>query len=170
MKFADRIALFSKRNQRHGFRYLSRIFQKAPLLARSPRNPSSSLSSMLKLSISTDGRRGGAVCGDAGGRLLEAVPRDVPGGFVCAANAAQSSPMNGYFDTLLRSDNPSAQGQQPSDTMAAFASRPLAFNPAGRHQRRRCDDAKHRQRPMPPDQPRRNLLEPRRSIQACERA
>ena len=34
-----------------------------------------------------------------------------------AANAAQSSPMNGYVDTLLRSDNPSAQGQQnPSDT------------------------------------------------------
>jgi hypothetical protein len=34
-----------------------------------------------------------------------------------AANAAQSSPMNGYVDTLLRSDNPSSQGQQnPSDT------------------------------------------------------
>jgi hypothetical protein len=34
-----------------------------------------------------------------------------------AANAAQSSPMNGYVDTLLRSDNSSAQGQQnPSDT------------------------------------------------------
>jgi hypothetical protein len=34
-----------------------------------------------------------------------------------AANAAQSLPMNGYVDTLLRSDNPSAQGQQnPSDT------------------------------------------------------
>jgi hypothetical protein len=34
-----------------------------------------------------------------------------------AANAAQSSPMSGYVDTLLRSDNPSAQGQQnPSDT------------------------------------------------------
>jgi hypothetical protein len=34
-----------------------------------------------------------------------------------AANAAQSSPLNGYVDTLLRSDNPSAQGQQsPSDT------------------------------------------------------
>jgi hypothetical protein len=33
-----------------------------------------------------------------------------------AANAAQSSPMSGYVDTLLRSDNPSAQGQQnPSD-------------------------------------------------------
>jgi hypothetical protein len=28
-----------------------------------------------------------------------------------AANAAQSSPMSGYVDTLLRSDNPSAQGQ-----------------------------------------------------------
>jgi hypothetical protein len=34
-----------------------------------------------------------------------------------AVNAAQSSPMSGYVDTLLRSDNPSAQGQQnPSDT------------------------------------------------------
>jgi hypothetical protein len=34
-----------------------------------------------------------------------------------AANAAQSSPVNGYVDMLLRSDNPSAQGQQsPSDT------------------------------------------------------
>jgi hypothetical protein len=33
-----------------------------------------------------------------------------------AANSAQSSPMDGYIDTLLRSDNPSAQGQQnPSD-------------------------------------------------------
>lgn len=29
-----------------------------------------------------------------------------------AANAAQSSPMSGYVDTLLRSDNPSPQGQQ----------------------------------------------------------
>src|ERR1700712_2484152 len=28
-----------------------------------------------------------------------------------AANAAQSSPMSGYVDTLLRPDNPSAQGQ-----------------------------------------------------------
>src|SRR3984885_8114264 len=34
-----------------------------------------------------------------------------------AANAAQSSPMNGHVDTLLRSDNSSAQSQQsPSDT------------------------------------------------------
>jgi len=34
-----------------------------------------------------------------------------------AANATQSSPMNGYVDTLLRSDNPSAQVQQnPSET------------------------------------------------------
>ena len=34
-----------------------------------------------------------------------------------AASAAQSSPMNGYVDTLMRSDNPSAQGQQnPCDT------------------------------------------------------
>lgn len=29
-----------------------------------------------------------------------------------AANSVQSSPMDGYVDTLLRSDNPSAQGQQ----------------------------------------------------------
>ena len=35
----------------------SRILRKAPLLARSPRKPSSSFSSMLKLSTSTDGRR-----------------------------------------------------------------------------------------------------------------
>lgn len=34
-----------------------------------------------------------------------------------ASNSAQSSSMDGYVDTLLRSDNPSAQGQQnPSDT------------------------------------------------------
>jgi hypothetical protein len=34
-----------------------------------------------------------------------------------AANSAQSSPMDGYVDTLLRSDNPSAQAQQnPSDS------------------------------------------------------
>jgi hypothetical protein len=33
-----------------------------------------------------------------------------------AANSEQSSPMDGYVDRLLRSDNPSAQGQQnPSD-------------------------------------------------------
>jgi hypothetical protein len=31
-----------------------------------------------------------------------------------AANPAQTSPMNNYVDTLLRSDNPSAQGQQNS--------------------------------------------------------
>jgi len=36
-----------------------------------------------------------------------------------AASSAQSSPMEGYVDTLLRSDNPSAQGQQnSSDTRA----------------------------------------------------
>jgi hypothetical protein len=36
-----------------------------------------------------------------------------------AANSAQTSPMDGYVDTLLRSDNPSAQGQQnPADTRA----------------------------------------------------
>jgi hypothetical protein len=33
-----------------------------------------------------------------------------------AANAAQNSPMSGYVDTLLRSDNPSAQGQQTGDS------------------------------------------------------
>jgi len=36
-----------------------------------------------------------------------------------AASSAQSSPMDGYVDALLRSDNPSAQGQQNStDTRA----------------------------------------------------
>jgi hypothetical protein len=36
-----------------------------------------------------------------------------------AASSAQSSPMDGYVDTLFRSDNPSAQGQQnPSDARA----------------------------------------------------
>jgi hypothetical protein len=39
-----------------------------------------------------------------------------------AANSAQSSPMDGYVDTLLRSDNPSAQGQQnSSDSRAEMA-------------------------------------------------
>jgi hypothetical protein len=32
-----------------------------------------------------------------------------------AANTAQNSPMSGYVDTLLRSDNSSAQGQQTGD-------------------------------------------------------
>ena len=42
----------------------------------------------------------------------------VAGATQAAANAAQS-PMNRYVDTLLRSDNPSAQGQQnPADTRA----------------------------------------------------
>ena len=36
-----------------------------------------------------------------------------------AANSAQSSPMDGYVDTLLRSDNPSAQGQQSPSTRGA---------------------------------------------------
>ena len=41
----------------------------------------------------------------------------VSGATVAATNSAQSSPMDGYVDTLFRSDNPSAQGQQsPSDT------------------------------------------------------
>jgi len=36
-----------------------------------------------------------------------------------AANSAQSSPMDGYVDALLRSDNPSSQGQQnPSEARA----------------------------------------------------
>ena len=36
-----------------------------------------------------------------------------------AASSTQSSPMDAYVDTLFRSDNPSAQGQQnPSDTRA----------------------------------------------------
>jgi hypothetical protein len=39
-----------------------------------------------------------------------------------AANSAQSSSMDGYVDTLLRSDNPSAQGQQnPSDARREMA-------------------------------------------------
>lgn len=38
------------------------------------------------------------------------------GATTAATNSAQSSPMDGYVDTLLRSDNPSAQSQQnPSD-------------------------------------------------------
>jgi hypothetical protein len=36
-----------------------------------------------------------------------------------AANSAQSSPMDGYVDTLLRSDNPKAQGQQNSSDSRA---------------------------------------------------
>src|SRR5258708_40282176 len=40
-----------------GLRRPSNILRNAPLLARSPRNPSSSLSSILRLSTSTDGRR-----------------------------------------------------------------------------------------------------------------
>jgi hypothetical protein len=39
-----------------------------------------------------------------------------------ATNSAQSSPMDGYVDALLRSDNPSVQGQQnPSDTHSEMA-------------------------------------------------
>src|ERR1700694_693114 len=41
----------------NGLRRLSRISRNAPLLARSPRKPSSSFNSILKLSTSTDGRR-----------------------------------------------------------------------------------------------------------------
>jgi hypothetical protein len=57
-----------------------------------------------------------------GAMLLAAPASSLVGGTLAGAtqgtaNAAQSSPMNGYVDTLLRSDNPSAQGQQsPSDT------------------------------------------------------
>ena len=43
----------------------------------------------------------------------------ISGATQAAVNSAQSSPMDGYVDTLLRSDNPSAQGQQnPADTRA----------------------------------------------------
>jgi hypothetical protein len=43
----------------------------------------------------------------------------LPGATQAAANSAQSSPMDGYVDSLLRSDNPSAQGQQnPADSRA----------------------------------------------------
>jgi hypothetical protein len=43
----------------------------------------------------------------------------VSGAMQAAANPVQSSPMDGYVDTLLRSDNPSAQSQQgPSDSRA----------------------------------------------------
>jgi hypothetical protein len=59
------------------------------------------------------------------GALLLASPASsiigsgLSGATQAAANSAQSSPMDGYVDTLLRSDNPSAQGQQgPSDTRA----------------------------------------------------
>ncbi len=39
-----------------------------------------------------------------------------------AANSAQTSPLDGYVDTLLRPDNPSAQGQQdPAATRAEMA-------------------------------------------------
>ena len=41
--------------------------------------------------------------------------RTLAGATQGAANAGQSSPMSGYVDTLLRSDNPSAQGQQSGD-------------------------------------------------------
>jgi hypothetical protein len=41
------------------------------------------------------------------------------GATMAAANSAQSSPMDGYVDTLLRPDNPSSQTQQnPSDSRA----------------------------------------------------
>src|SRR5665213_2643925 len=40
-----------------GLRSVSKILRNAPLLARSPRKPSSSFNSILKLSTSTDGRR-----------------------------------------------------------------------------------------------------------------
>src|ERR1700749_2222688 len=63
------------------------------------------------------------------GALLLASPASsiigggLSGATQAAANSAQSSPMDGYVDTLLRSDNPSAQaqaqGQQgPSSTRA----------------------------------------------------
>ena len=61
------------------------------------------------------------------GALLLASPASsiigggLSGATQAAANSAQSSPMDGYVDTLLRSDNPSAQGQGqqgPSGTRA----------------------------------------------------
>jgi hypothetical protein len=52
--------------------------------------------------------------------LLAATATSLIGGTLAgatqgAAYAAQSSPMSGYVDTLLRPDNPSAQGQQTGD-------------------------------------------------------
>ena len=59
-----------------------------------------------------------------GAMLLASPASSLVGGAIsgatqAAVNSAQSSPMDGYVDTLLRSDNPSAQGQQnPADTRA----------------------------------------------------
>ena len=55
-----------------------------------------------------------------GALLLAAPATSLIGGTLAgatqgAANAAQSSPMSGYVDMLLRPDNPSAQGQQTGD-------------------------------------------------------
>jgi hypothetical protein len=55
-----------------------------------------------------------------GAMLLAAPATTLLGGTLAgatqgAANAAQSSPMSGYVDALMRSDNPSSQGQQSGD-------------------------------------------------------
>lgn len=63
-----------------------------------------------------------AVASILGAMLMAAPASSLVGGTLAratpgAANATQSSPMNGYVDRLLRSDNPSAEGQQgTSDT------------------------------------------------------
>ena len=59
-----------------------------------------------------------------GAMLLASPASSLIGGAISGAtqavvSSAPSSPMDGYVDTLLRSDNPSAQGQQnPADTRA----------------------------------------------------
>lgn len=55
-----------------------------------------------------------------GAILLASPASSLVGGTLAGAtqasrNSSQSAPMEGYVDTLLRSDNPSAQGQNPSD-------------------------------------------------------
>jgi hypothetical protein len=64
-----------------------------------------------------------AVASVLGAVLLASPASSILGGTIAgatqgaAASASQSSPMSVYVDNLLRSDNPSAQGQQnPSDT------------------------------------------------------
>jgi hypothetical protein len=65
-----------------------------------------------------------AVASVVGAVLLASPASSLIGGTISratqvAASSAPSSPMDGYVDTLLRADNPSAQGQQnPSDTRA----------------------------------------------------
>jgi hypothetical protein len=63
-----------------------------------------------------------AVASLIGAVLLASPANSLIGGIAsgttqAAASSAQTSPMDGYVDTLLRPDNPSAQGQQdPADT------------------------------------------------------